>query len=212
MDLHRLPLLNDLSEPEIGIINDISVLKEYHAGNVLFYEGDDSVKLHYLTEGIAKVYKIDKNGNELVIHYVSGPSLIGELANLENFPFPASCVIESDAKVLIIDYAAFKDKLLSRQEVCYQLLKSLCKKVKHLEDLINFNLTMDSTSKFAKFICENETILHTIKHKKIASILNTSPETVSRIVARFKKEGILKPDSKEIIILDKTQLKSHFGN
>lgn len=53
---------------------------------------------------------------------------------------------------------------------------------------------MDAVTRTAKFIYEHEDLFISLKHNKIASILNMTPETLSRILKKFKTRGIIQKD------------------
>jgi CRP/FNR family transcriptional regulator len=60
--------------------------------------------------------------------------------------------------------------------------------------------------RIATFLCENEHLLPTLTQVKIASILNITPETLSRKITKFKKENLLETTKGKITILNKKRL------
>ncbi|MBD3829581.1 MAG: winged helix-turn-helix domain-containing protein, partial [Arcobacter sp.] len=86
---------------------------------------------------------------------------------------------------------------------------SLTRKIKALESFINYNVSSNSIEKIAKFLYDNESILINLKQVKIAQLLNITPETFSRKLAKLKKEKIIQNDKGYIKILDYAKLKSY---
>lgn len=211
MNLSEFYFFNSLNEQEQKRLEDISIKKKYNKDEILFYIGDEPKYLYLLTKGIAKIYKHDYKDNEIVIHNIMAPSLIAEISNYEEIPFPANCSFETDAEVFLIDYEKFKKEFLIKHEISMLLIKSLTKKIKYLENFINYNITVDSNTKIAKFLYENESILSSLKQVKIAQVLNIAPETLSRRISKLKKEGIIENESGYIKILDHDKLKELFG-
>ncbi len=207
MNLKDIYLFKHLSQPQLKMLNRISRHKEFKKDNILFLEGDRSERLHILVEGILKVYKCDKAGNEIVLNLFYPTTLVAEIACLEHMPYPATAVFETDGKIISIDYAAFENDFLLNPEISLSIIKSLTHKIKALDKVITQNLTMDSTARAAKFIYDNDTLLLKLKQNKIAAILNIAPETMSRIMKKFKTAGIV---SQKSGILDKEALKSFF--
>jgi CRP/FNR family transcriptional regulator len=185
---------------------NITTKKTFSKDEILFYKGDEPKYLHLLTSGIVKIYKHDTKGNEIIIHNITAPSFIAEIANYNDIPYPANCTFESDSEVYLIDYDKFKRSFLNKPEVSMLFIKSLTKKIKALENFITLNLSSDSSVRIAKFLCENEHILPTLKQVKIASILNITPETLSRKITKFKKEGLIETNRGKIKILNKSEL------
>ncbi len=208
LDLKKFYLFSFLDEKDIKRLKEISILKSFGKEEILFYRGDKAKYLHFLVSGIAKLYTHDHKGNEIIIHNLASPSLVAEIANYNESIFPANCSFETNAQVLLIDYEKFKNEFLLKPEIAMFFIKSLSQKIKALENLINYNITTNSEGKIAKFLLENEDLLKDLKQVKIAHILNISPETFSRKMAIFKKEGILQNEKGHIKILDYTKLKN----
>jgi len=195
-----------LEQKDIERLKEISFKKAYKKGEILFYKGDEPRYLHLLIFGVAKVYIHDFKDNEVVIHNLVGPSLIAEIVNYEEINFIANCSFETNAEVLLIDYKKFKEEFLLRPEISMFFIKSLTKKIKYLEKFINYNITLNSLEKIAKFLFENEKLLSSLKQVKIAQILNITPETFSRGLTKLKKDKIIENDKGIIKILDYEKL------
>lgn len=207
MELEKFWFFDSLDENEIAELKNITIKKHYKKGEILFYIKDEPRYLYLLASGVVKLYKHDFKDNEVVLHNLCAPNLIAEIANFEESLYPANCAFESDSEVYLIDYGQFKEKFLSKSKISMIFIKSLTKKIKALENFINYSLTADSYTKIAKFLYENEAILKSIKQVKIASILNIAPETLSRNITRLKKENIIAKEDGNIKIIDKNRLK-----
>lgn len=51
-------------------------VKEIPKGQIIFYEGDSPLEVFIIKEGVIKIYNIDANGNEKILHLVSCPAVI----------------------------------------------------------------------------------------------------------------------------------------
>ena len=200
-----------LKEEELIRLKEISIKKYFNKDEILFYKGDEAKYLHLLIKGIAKLYTYDHKENEVIIHNLMAPSLIAEIVNYEEMRFPANCTFETKAEVLLIDYEKFKKEFLLKPEISMFFIKSLTKKIKALESFINYNISSNSIEKIAKFLFDNESILINLKQVKIAQILNITPETFSRKLAKLKKEKIIQNEKGYIKILDHQKLKSYIS-
>jgi len=201
-----------LKEEELKRLKEISIKKYFNKEEILFYRGEEPKYLHLLLKGIAKLYTYDSKDNEVVIHNLIAPSLIAEIVNYENLKFPANCSFETNAEVLLIDYEKFKNEFLLKPEISMFFIKSLTRKIKALESFINYNISSNSLEKIAKFLYDNESILINLKQVKIAQILNITPETFSRKLAKLKKEKIIQNDKGYIKILNHEKLKIYINN
>ena len=210
MDLKEYYFFSSLNDKELDKLKDISVLKKYSKNEILFYTGDEPKYLHLLVKGVVKLYKHDYKDSEIVIHNISAPSLIAEIANYDEKPYPANCSFEVDSEVVLIDYEKFKEEFLHKKDISMLFIKSLSKKIKYLENFIHTNVTIDINAKVAKFLYENESMLSSIKQVKMAEILNIREETLSRKIAKLIKDGIIEKEKRNIKILDHQRLLNEF--
>lgn len=201
-------LFTELNDDELNQLATICDYTEYPEGSILFYEGDPSQKLHILLDGIVKAYKTDMKENEIVLHHFYPISLIAEMANFHHMPFPATAEFIMTGAVLKIDYKRFENEFLSNRSISMGMIKSLSQKVKYLENVITEQLTLDSTSRVAKFLYENGECCHEVKRYKMATLLNMTPETLSRVLKKLKQLKLISDEGKDFAILDKEGLKA----
>ncbi|MBN2781659.1 MAG: Crp/Fnr family transcriptional regulator [Campylobacterales bacterium] len=202
----EIEFFKELSQVHIDRLHEISNIKSYYKGNILFYEGDEPDKLKLLLDGIVKVYKVDSKGNEVVIHFFQPQTLIAETAHMQKINYPATAMCETDCEILEIDYDLFEKEFLRNPDISMKIIESLSKKIQALQNIITTNLTMDTFSKICKFIYENENHIDELSHRKIAAILNITPETLSRNIATLKKDEIVSVDKRKLKVLDKKRL------
>ena len=210
MTVKDIKLFSDFSEEELNKISKIVKIEKRVKNDILFFQGDSPKFLHILLDGVAKVYKLDNKSNEIVIHHFQAETLIAELANLENMSFPANCMMDTDGVIARIEFAPFRELMENNGKICLKLLTSLTKKMKFLDNTIQQNIILNSTQRVAKFIYENEELFLTLKQHKIASILNIKPETMSRILKKFKELEIIENDKNNFIIKDNKKLRNFF--
>lgn len=209
--IKEIPLFSKLSDESIKKLEHISYFKKYSADEIVFYEGDAPGILHILTDGVLRLYKTDNKNHEIFIHQFTPIAMIGELANFENIPFPASGKFITNGELLKIDFKKLESDFFHNDKISFEIIKSLTKKVKILSNVIHHEMVLSSEAKIAKFIFEHPNVFETVRNNQIASILNISPETLSRTLTKFKKAKFLSIDKNyKISFLDKVAIKSLF--
>jgi len=206
-----IPLFSKMNDENLKDLEKISTFKDYNADEIVFYEGDKPGTLYILTEGVLRLYKTDPKGNELYIHQFTPIGLVGELACFENVNYPATARFITRGQLLKIDYRRLEEDFFQNPEVCMEIIKSLTKKVKILSNVIHKEMILTSEAKVAKIIIEHGELFETLKNTQIASILNITPETLSRILTRFKKTDLISVEKNHHInIKDPVKLTSIF--
>ena len=124
---------------------------------------------------------------------------MAELANFENIPYPATAEFMSESEVLRIDYKALEHDFFKNPDISFEIIKSLIAKHKILIDVIQKEVILTADAKVAKFILENGELFKTLKNTQVASILNLTPETLSRTLSKFKSSNMIELDEKHQI-------------
>ena len=127
-------------------------------------------------------------------------NFVAEVVNFENIPYPASAIFTISGEVLKINYEKFETQFLTKPEICMKFLKSMAQKIRITTNLLHQELILSSEEKVARFILNHEDLFNELKHTKISSILNMTPETFSRILNKFKTNGLVKLDEKNQIL------------
>ncbi|NPA55457.1 MAG: Crp/Fnr family transcriptional regulator [Epsilonproteobacteria bacterium] len=208
MELRKIPLFSELDDESLEQIRSISTLMPLKKSQIVFYQGDTPTYLYLLVKGVAKIYKIDTKGQEVVLHYFSAPTLLAERANLINIPYPANCIMNTDGMVLKIEFGKFQE-LMNKEAICLRIMQSLLKKMSSLEDVID-NIVLDTETKIAKFIYEHTEAFESLKQHSIASLLNIKPETLSRKLKKLKEMGVIQNQHSKLKVVDKEKLKDLF--
>jgi len=194
-ELTKCYFFDNLTSDDMKELESISKKVSYTKGSILFYEKEKAHSLILLIEGVVKVYKTDLKNNEVIMRRFRAPTLVAEMATFEEILFPASASFETDGTVVIIDFKKFKTQFMDKPGVSSSIIKSLSKKVKHLEEVIDLNIVLDTTARLAKYLHEHKSILEELKNYQIAEDLHMTPETLSRTLKKFSILGLLEKGS-----------------
>jgi len=197
--LEDIPMFSTLTQSNLKELYNQTHIKNYAKDSIVFYEGDESSYLHILLEGSIKLYKTTPKGTQIQINRLSAPDLIGEYACFENQPYPATCEFITDGTIGLLPFeVVFKH--LSNPNFSLEIIKSLTGKVGLLSALVHKETVLSSEAKVADLMLQKLSLFHRLKNNELASILNLTPETFSRILTKFKKEGIISVEKQKIII------------
>ncbi|MEE8588063.1 MAG: Crp/Fnr family transcriptional regulator [Sulfurimonadaceae bacterium] len=195
LHLQQCYFFEKLDSEELRELEKISKKVSYTKGSILFYEKEEPDSLILLIEGVIKIYKTDLKNNEVIMRRFRAPTLVAEMATFEGIPFPASASFETDGTVIMIDFEQFKKRFMDKPDIAYTIIRSLSRKVKNLEEVIDLNIVLDTTARLAKYLYENEAILDELKNYQIAEDLHMTPETLSRTLKKFSVLGLLEKGS-----------------
>ena len=197
--LQESPYFQNMEADELSRLLSFSSLVTYDRDSIVFFQSEDAVNMHILLEGDVRVYKSKSSGGEVQLLRESAVASIAELACFEKIPYPANCITLTQAKILKIPFDLFEKEFLSDPQISFGIIKSLGLKLRSLSSLIDRELTLSSEQKIAKYLVDNQNSLKSIKQVAIASDLNITPETLSRMLKKLQKRGMLESTSPLII-------------
>ncbi len=203
--LNKIDLFSGLDRSELKRLESISLIKKYGKNEPIFYQNESPKYLSVLLSGEVKIFKTTPKNKEIFLHNIRPVNLIAELANFENINYPASAVATEISEVLRIDYSIFEKEFLLNPKICFKLLKSLCKKMRILNEAISINLMLDSQARVAKLLLDDINLFNSTPNNKIANMLNISAETLSRTISQFRSNGLIDGVS-EVEIINKNAL------
>ena len=199
LKLEEIPMFSALTPENLKELYNQTHIKHYTKDSIVFYEGDESTYLHILLDGSIKLYKTTPKGTQIQINRLGAPSLIGEYACFEKHPFPATCEFVTDGVMGLLPFEVVY-KHLSDPNFSLEIIKSLTGKVGLLSALVHKETVLSSEAKVADLMLQKLTLFHRLKNNELASILNLTPETFSRILTKFKKQGIITVEKQKVII------------
>lgn len=205
IELKNIPMFSTLEEDQLKELQNAIHIRHYKKNSVLFYEGDQSSCMYILLSGEVKLYKTNPKGSQLEINRLHAPSLIAEYACFESEPFPESCEFLTDGTIGLLRFDNLS-KYLTLPAFSTEFIKSLTSRTMSLFTLIHKETMLSSEAKVADFIIKQKSLFTRLKKNEIASILNLTPETFSRILTKFKKESIIMEKNQSINVLDELAL------
>ncbi len=206
-ELRDVPLFSGLDESKLMELQSHIHVKHYTKDSIVFYEGDKSEYLHILIKGNVRLYKTTPMGKEIYLHGINAPSALALFPAFEMLAFPATCAFFSEGSVGLLPLEKFH-KCLENLDFSLAMLKAMSKRMQLLEKLLHRETVFSSEAKIADLIINNAKIFQLLKNSEIASILNMTPETLSRILTKLKKEEIITIDEHVVTIHDKKRLQN----
>jgi CRP/FNR family transcriptional regulator len=205
----QLDFFTNLTEGEIATLCSISSLKKYSSDTLLHYEKSESQWLLFLVDGLAKAYKIDKHDNEIFLYYIYKHHMISNISSLdkEQLLSYSNIMFVEESKLLFIDFSAFKRLFLEKGRLCLELSNEVIRQSKQLQDLVNREFIFDSVAKVAMMLSSDLAMFNKLKRYDVSLMLHIQPSTLSRVLSRLKRNGLIDIDHGVVIIVNAEGLK-----
>ena len=210
--IRKISFFNNLNEEQIDLIASISSESTYSSNSILYYESDENNNLLFLVDGLIKIYKIDKFDNEIFLYHIYKNSMISELTSIKQndiYCFSNAEIIE-DSTILSINFDKFKEHFLSKNILTMELLEILLEKTHQLQCIVNRELVFDATAKVAFMLNQDVDMFNKLKRQEVSFMLHIQPETLSRVLKRLTRNGVILVENGDVIIINKDALISIF--
>ena len=210
--IRKISFFNNLNDEQIDLIASISNESTYSSNSILYYESDENNNLLFLVDGLIKIYKIDKFDNEIFLYHIYKNSMISELTSIkqnEIYCFSNAEIIE-DSTILSINFDKFKEYFLSKNILTMELLEVLLNNTHQLQCIVNRELVFDATAKVAFMLNQDLEMFNRLKRQEVSFMLHIQPETLSRVLKRLTRNGVILVENGDVIIINKDALISIF--
>lgn len=217
--LARMPLFSMLTPGQLAPITAATREKRLAKGEMLFQKGDAPKGFFIVIFGQMKLAFPSSQGNEKVVEIVGPRQSFGEAVVFMDRPYPVFAEALADTLLLHIAKEAVFKLLETDASFARAMLAGLAMKLHALiSDVESYSLR-SSAQRVIGYLLQNcpaegdckgriELTLPTSK-QVIASRLNLTPETLSRIFHDLTNSGLIQVHGRQIVIPDVTRLSQY---
>lgn len=217
--LSRLPLFLELAPEQIAQIAEHTREKRLEKGEMLFQKGDMPRGFYVIVFGQIKLAFPSSHGNEKVINILGPRQSFGEAAMFMDRPYPVFSESLADTLLLHIAKNAVFDLLEQDATFARRMLAGLSMRLHSLvQDVESYSLR-SSAQRVIGFLLQHcgresqnvageQTIALPTSKQVIASRLNLTPETLSRIFHDLSEAQLITVHGKQITIHDADRLRA----
>lgn len=213
--LRSCQLFASVSAGDLETIASFAILKQLAKRDYLFHEGSPSDGFYVVQRGAINVHRVSATGKEQVIHVFRAGQSFAEAALASEGGYPADARAIEDSTVLLIPKPDFLGLLRSRPELALRMLGSMSQHLRVLVGLLDDLTLKDVESRLANWLLKRcprplraapATIQLDRTKRVLAAELGTVSETLSRTLAKFRNERLVRVAGKTITILNPAKL------
>ncbi|MCZ4305140.1 Crp/Fnr family transcriptional regulator [Zoogloeaceae bacterium G21618-S1] len=225
IDIHgllgRMPLFSALSADDLQHVADATREKRIQKGELLFQRGDQPKGFYYVIFGQIKLAFSSPNGNEKVVEILGPHQSFGEAVMFMDRQYPVFAESLADTLLLHITRDAVFNLIDQDAGFARRMLAGMAIRLHSIvRDVESYSLR-SSTQRVVGYLlqqvpdtpCANSQVDVDLPTSKqiIASRLNLTPETLSRIFHDLSDVGLITVQGKHIALHDVNKLRNYEG-
>lgn len=189
-------VIPNIKEDELALLKSYCLIQSFEKNHILSYENDACQFLPFVIEGNIKVYKINDSAREIIFYNIKAfdSCIITMDCILNHAAFPAFAATSEQSLLLLIPVNAIDLILEKSTHFRNYLMRKAFHRISSIiylvEDVIFERLDI-RLLKLLEQAFDSEQNRVSMTHKEIADQLLASRESVSRMLKRFEKEGLL---------------------
>ncbi|MBT3306309.1 MAG: Crp/Fnr family transcriptional regulator [Alphaproteobacteria bacterium] len=210
--IRQIPLFENMSDEALVTLLGHSFPKEYPKGKVLFVRDEPADCFYIVLSGWVKIYRETQEGDEAVLGVFARGESLAEAAAFLGMNYPASAQVIEQARLLPILSKPFRSHISDMPEIAMNMLASMSKRAhQHVAEIEQLK-TRSATLRVVDFLLklcpvEEGSAVVSLPYDKtlISRRLGMQPESLSRILAKLRKQGV-KTELNRVMITDISSL------
>ena len=211
-------LFCDLSRDALGAFQAIKSTTVYPKGAVLFVEGQSPRGVYVLCSGRAKLSTSSSEGKTLIMRVADAGEVLGLSATVSGKPYDASAEVMDAGQVNFVARDDFLRFLAQYGDACLRVAQHLSNNY-HLacDQIRSLGLSHSVGERLARLLlewCEKTgekseqgiRVRMLLTHEQIAQLLGTSRETITRLLAEFKRNQFIKLRGSSLVVRNRSAL------
>jgi CRP/FNR family cyclic AMP-dependent transcriptional regulator len=210
--IRKVPLFSTLTDEEFSSLQHIFILRSYRRNQVIFMEEETGTYMYLVLTGKVKVAKSSSAGRETILAIHKAGDFFGEMSLLDGKTAPATVSAMEDSKIISVSGSDFHKYLMHNEKVLLQIIDVLCARLRQVWQTQSLS-SSKADARIRMGIYElakrhgvqdaHGTIIDLkITHQELAEMVGTSRETVTRVIAHLREEGIIEVDQRRMTLLD----------
>lgn len=191
------------------------VTRTHPAGQVILLENDWGGSVYFVLDGWVKIRTYNIDGKEVTLNILGRGEIFGEMAALEEVPRSTDVITLTETKISSIPAHDFVAVVQADPLAGIRLARLMARRLRQLNRRLRLR-EADSLSRVADtilFLAEGQgkqgekgIEIPNLPHRELSSLSGLARETVTRVLTKLEKKGLIQREAEVICIPDKLAL------
>ncbi|MDO5048595.1 MAG: Crp/Fnr family transcriptional regulator [Actinomycetaceae bacterium] len=205
-----MPIFSQLTPEQQDAVALLARPVRVKTGDRLFMQGERNAPLIVVHRGAVKLVRTAADGRERVVRVLHEGEFSGEATLLTGARPEHEAVALEDVEACSFRREDFAKLLAEHPQVGLSMMGVLSRRLQESQDLLDQVTSRSVDVRIANYLLSLEAepvgddirVTFPVLKKDVASLLGTTPESLSRALKRLTRRGLITPDGSGIILLD----------
>jgi CRP-like cAMP-binding protein len=212
-----VPFLAELPVESLQKVTSHFVILSHPANQIILLENDWGGSVYFILEGWVKIRTYNLDGKEVTLNIIGQGEIFGEMAALDKMPRSTDAITLTSTVIGRIPAQDFVDLITNEPLAGMGLAQLMARRLRQVNRRLQLR-EASSTSRVADailFLVEGQgkagdkgTEIPNLPHREISSLSGLARETVTRVLTKLEKRGLIKRDADSLHIPDIPALES----
>ncbi|MCH1625910.1 Crp/Fnr family transcriptional regulator [Ferdinandcohnia quinoae] len=214
--IRLVPIFQGLNSEEEKILQKETNHRIFRKGDFIFREGDTSETLYIVNKGLIKINKVAEDGKEQIVRLLFPGDFFGQTALFQSEIHYANAEAIDDTTICTIHRQDFLKTLERNHDMSLRFMHALNEIIHQADEWMTLLSLMEVEKRLASVLLLFSDRANTkdgkfklpISKKALASLIGTTPETISRKLVTFVSDEIISMSGqRDIQILNLEKIK-----
>jgi CRP-like cAMP-binding protein len=211
--LHQVPVFSALAEPELERVAEVTVPRQFAAGEVVFREGDESDTCYVVRSGHARAIREHQDGRSITLARFGPGDIFGELAMFDDEKRSATVEALEPTEAIAILGGDMRRLLREHPDIAVKLIAAIARRLRETNERLARQSFQTVQSRVAAVLAQlveaaraegapDGDVLITVTQAEVAQLAGSSRESASRFLAVLERAGIISQGRGRLVVHD----------
>ncbi len=209
--ISSVPFFIDMPQASLDRATAHTVTRSHPANQVILLENDWGGSVYFILEGWVKIRTYNIDGKEVTLNIIGKGEIFGEMAALDEVPRSTDVITLTATKISSIPAQDFLHFINTEPKAGVRLAQLMGKRLRQINRRLRLR-EADSMSRVADTILfladgqgkegEKGTEIPNLPHRELSSLSGLARETVTRVLTKLEKKGLIQREHNIMCIPD----------
>jgi len=210
-------VLKSLTLPQVDELRAIGSTRSYRKNESVYELGQSADALYLVVRGRARLRDRDWEGRDVTVSFAAGGEAFGLEALAEMPRRVMAATAAESSELLSVDAEALRDLLARDPALTRGLLRYAAEVMTHMDERIKMHAFLDVPSRLAGTILwladqygsakeGGVEVPYWFTHQEMADLIGSTRETVTTVLAEFKRQGLVDNRNHHFLVMDRRAL------